>query len=173
MLLALDPKLEQPYTLQWNVAFEQALGEQQRVTASYIGASGRRLLQTTFVTAPTASLDGADLISNVGASSYNALQLQFQRRLSHGLQALTSYTWSHSIDTGSAGSTAVVSNSVIPSAINANRASSDFDIRDAFSAALTYDIPTPRVEFCAECRIAWLVVRKHSSHTSSPARGYQ
>jgi len=144
ILLALNPNLEQPYTLEWNTAVEQALGSQQRFTASYVGAAGKRLLQTAFVASPNPSLAGADLISNVGNSSYNALELQFQRRMSNGLQVLASYTWAHSIDTGSAGSTAVVSNSVIPSAISANRASSDFDIRSALSAGLTYDIPTPK-----------------------------
>lgn len=143
ILLALDPNLKQPYTLEWNAAVEQALGSQQRFTLSYVGADGRRLLQTAFVASPNPSLEGADLISNVGSSNYNALQVQFQRRMSSGLQVLASYTWSHSIDTGSAGSTAVVSNSVIPSAISANRAASDFDIRNALSAGLTYDVPSP------------------------------
>jgi len=145
ILLALDPNLRQPYTLEWNAALEQALGAQQRFTVSYVGAAGRRLLQTAFLASPTPSLGGADLVLNVGTSDYNALQLQFQRRLSSGLQVLASYTWSHSIDTGSAGSTAVASNGLIPSAINANRAASGFDIRNAFSAGVTYDIPAPKV----------------------------
>jgi hypothetical protein len=78
-------------------------------------------------------------------SGYNALQIQFQRRLSGGLQALTSYAWSHSIDTASAGSFGNGANAALP-ALNpvANRGSSDFDIRNAFSAALTYEIPAPR-----------------------------
>ena len=144
ILLALDPNLRQPYTLEWNTALEQALGSQQRFTVSYVGAAGRRLLQTAFVASPTPSLGGADLISNVGTSDYNALQLQFQRRISNGLQVLASYTWSHSIDTGSAGSAAVASNSLIPSVISANRAASDFDIRNAVSAGITYEVPAPR-----------------------------
>ena len=144
ILLALDPKLKQPYTLEWNAAVEQGFGSQQRFTVSYIGASGRDLLQTAFLSAPTPELEGADLVSNVGSSTYNALQLQFQRRMTSGLQTLASYTWSHSIDSGSAGSTAVVSNSVVPSALRANRASSDFDIRHALSAGVSYDIPTPK-----------------------------
>jgi len=145
ILLALDPNLGQPYTLEWNAALDQALGSQQRFTLSYIGASGRRILQTAFVASPTANLGGADLVSNLGTSNYNALQLQFQRRLSSGLQVLASYTWSHSIDTGSAGSTAVASNSFIPSAIRANRAASGFDIRNALSAGVTYEVPVARV----------------------------
>jgi hypothetical protein len=74
----------------------------------------------------------------------NALQIQFQRRLSSGLQALASYTWSHSIDDGSASSSGNASNLGFPGAANENRGSSDFDIRHAFSAGVTYNFPTPK-----------------------------
>jgi hypothetical protein len=138
-LFGTDPNLLQPYTLEWNVALEQSLGKEQTISASYIGAAGRRLLQS--LGAQTPSFHAAELVTNVGSSNYGALQLQYQRRLSHGLQALASYTWSHSIDTGSAGSTAVLSNSVIP---GANRAASDFDIRHAITAGITYAVPAPK-----------------------------
>ena len=38
-----------------------------------------------------------------GSGSYDALQAVYQRRLSHGFQALIDYTWAHSIDKGSYG----------------------------------------------------------------------
>jgi len=60
------------------------------------------------------------------------LQVQFQRTLSQGLQALASYTYSHSIDDAS-------SNFSLSDLLE--RASSDFDVRNNFQAALTYDVP--------------------------------
>jgi len=73
------------------------------------------------------------------------LQLQFRRRLSKGLQALASYTWSHSIDTASAGSGFGNFGNLLQSGpVDQNRGPSDFDIRSAFSAGITYDIPAPR-----------------------------
>ncbi len=143
-LYAFDPNLKLPYTLEWNAALEQALGTQQTISASYIGAIGRRLLQTAFIFSPNPNFGSAYLIGNSATSDYNALQLQFQRRLSHGFQALASYSWSHSIDTGSAGSFANASNRPVPGNANQNRGPSDFDIRDAFSAGVTYDIPVPK-----------------------------
>ncbi len=140
---AVDPNLKLPYTIQWNTALEQALGKQQTVSASYIGSIGRRLLQTTNLVAPNASFGNANIISNSATSDYHALQIQFQRRLSRGVQALASYTWSHSIDSASSGSNAQSNNLVPGLAANANRGSSDFDIRSAFSAAITYDLPAP------------------------------
>lgn len=144
-LLTFDPNLRQPYSLEWNVAAEQALGSQQGVSISYVGALGRRLLQTAMVTQPNPHFGQLTLITNAATSDYDAFEVQFRRRMSHGLQALASYTWSHSLDDASAGSPALVSNNFVPSAISANRGPSDFDIRDSFSAGLTYDIPAPKV----------------------------
>jgi hypothetical protein len=143
-LAAFNPNLQLPYTLGWNVALEQDLGGQQTLSASYIGASGRRLLQTTLIDAPTKnpSVIG-DFVDNTAVSDYNALQVQFQRRLSHGLQVLASYTWSHSTDTGSAAS--VFNEANTGGLGKGNRGPSDFDIRNGFSLGLTYDIPAPRI----------------------------
>jgi hypothetical protein len=143
-LYAEDPHLKLPYTLEWNVAFEQALGKQQTLSASYIGAAGKRLLGTALVNNPNPNLFQAQFATNGGNSDYNALQLQFQRRMSKGLQAIASYTWSHSIDTGSAGSIGLSSNNLVPASLSANRGPSDFDIRHSFSLGLTYDLPAPR-----------------------------
>jgi hypothetical protein len=140
--LAVDPKLRLPHTLQWNFALEQGLGKQQSLTASYIGAAARRLIQTEYIFNLNAAFPTADILTNAAASNYQAMQVQFQRRLSRGLQALASYTWAHSIDDASSGSYGNNSNTFLPSSIAAsNRGSSDFDIRHAFSAGVTYTIP--------------------------------
>lgn len=145
LLSAFDPRLQLPYTLQWNVAIEQSLGKQQSLTASYVGAAGRRLLQTAEISLSPPNCEPnfcyATLVTNTGTSDYDALQLQFHRQMSHGLQALASYTWSHSIDTASAGSYGNGSNLVSELNSNINRGPSDFDIRNAISMALTYDVP--------------------------------
>jgi hypothetical protein len=139
-----DPRIQLPYVLEWNTAFEQALGTTRTISASYIGSAGRRLIQSAFVFAPNSNFGNADLISNAGTSNYNALQLQFENRVSHGLQALASYTWAHSIDEGSSASFANAANNLVPGlAPNLNRGPSDFDIRNAFSAGITYELPAP------------------------------
>jgi len=144
-LAAFDPNIRLPYSIEWNLSLEQALGAQQTISASYIGSAGRRLIQSAFIYQPNPNLGSANLIGNFASSDYNALQLQFKRRLSHGLQALTSYTWSHSLDTASSGSYFDATNAFVPSQIpNANRGPSAFDIRDALSAGITYDPPAPK-----------------------------
>ena len=144
-LFASDPHLKLPYSLQWNAAFEQELGAQQSLKASYIGSAGRRLLQTAFVSAPNPNIGAAQLTTNIATADYDALQIQFQRRLSQGLQALASFTWAHSIDTASAGSVFGNQANALTQDASANRGPSDFDIRRSFSAGVTYTAPTPRL----------------------------
>lgn len=86
---------------------------------------------------PNPNFAATTLVANAGNSDYNALQLQFQRRLASGLQALASYSWSHSVDIGSYGNYANGSFATI----NSNRGDSDFDIRNTFSLAFTYNVP--------------------------------
>jgi hypothetical protein len=146
-LFAFDPHLRLPYTLEWNAALEQSLGKQQSISASYVGSAGRRLLQAAAILSPNPNFAQAILFGNAAASDYTAMQLQYERRMSRGLQVTASYTWSHSIDDGSAGSYYGSNSNSLPGTLNssANRGPSDFDIRHAFSAALTYDIPAPKV----------------------------
>jgi hypothetical protein len=143
-LAAFDPNLKLPYTVQWNLAVEQAIGDMQTLSVSYVGASGRRLLQTTLIESPPSNPSVmANFVNNIASSNYQALQVQFQRRLLHGLQAVASYTWSHSIDTGSASSDFTPGNA--GGLENGNRGPSDFDVRNAISVGLTYNIPVPKV----------------------------
>jgi hypothetical protein len=135
---AFDPHLRSPRTLQWNLAVEQALGEQQALTISYIGAHGSRLIESAEISNPNPNYLFATLVGNTASSNYNALQAQFKRRLSHGLQALVSYTWSHSLDDASSG---FGNDSDLFGGGASSYGPSDFDIRQTFSAALTYDVP--------------------------------
>ncbi len=139
-IYAFDPHLKLPDVWEWNVAVEQALGKQNALTVTYLGSAGRRLL-ATFQYAPE-NLGNPNFDPNVcpscllitkngTTSDYDALQVQFQRRLSRGLQTTAFYAWSHSIDEAS-------SNFQLYSLV---RASSNFDIRHNFQAAITYEIP--------------------------------
>jgi hypothetical protein len=136
-----DPKLRLPRTYQWNLALEQSLGTNRSISASYVGALGRNLLRGQSVSNVNATFKGQVQLTDNGASSdYHALQVQFQQKLSRGLQALASYTWSHSIDTGS--SNLGITN-VIRFDPGLDRGPSDFDVRHSFNAAVTYQLPNP------------------------------
>jgi hypothetical protein len=67
--------------------------------------------------------------------------VQFRQPVTHGIQALLNYTFSHSLDNASSDTVQFVSSKVI-SAQN-DRASSDFDVRHSFSGAIAIAIPAP------------------------------
>jgi len=137
--------LKLPRTYQWNVALEQSLGGSQSISLTYIGAIGRDLLRVTNLLNPNPDFQFVSLTDNTATSDYHALQVRFQRRLSRGLQALASYTFSHSIDIAS--TDAFANYLYTPSSLaspNIDRGNSDFDIRHAFTAGVTYDLPSPR-----------------------------
>ena len=138
---ATDPNLKLPLTMQWNITLEQSLGSHQSLSAAYVAAAGRRLLRQETLFNPNPNFSQVIVTANEATSDYHSLQVQFQSRLTRGVQALASYTWSHSID--------IASNDSSPNPPAAkidpqqDRASSDFDVRHSFNAAVTYDLPAP------------------------------
>ena len=140
-LVVVDPHHVLPRTYEWNAAVEQGLSRADVFTLTYVGAGGRKLMRHDLYYAPNAEFTGEfDVLSNSATSSYNAAEAQYRHRSAFGLQTLLSYTWAHSIDDAS--SDAYFLN-VPPGNSSSDRGSSDFDIRQTFSAAVSYDIPGP------------------------------
>jgi hypothetical protein len=143
-MIVADRNLKLPRTYEWNAAVEQSLGKSQTLSLTYVGAVGRRLLRVTDLVNPNSNFQFVAVSDNSATSDYHALQIKFQRRLSQRLQALASYTFSHSIDTASTDAFANYLNT--PSLVanpNVDRGNSDFDVRHSFTAGVTYALPTP------------------------------
>jgi hypothetical protein len=142
---AVDPNLKVPFTYEWNAAIQRGLGANQSISATYVGAHGDNLLRGDRIISPV----GYEILTtrNADWSNYNALQLQFQRRMARGLQALASYTFAKSTDTNSDDTEGDASETTL-SAINvaADLGPSDFDVRHSFSAAVSWQIPSPHWE---------------------------
>ena len=108
---------------------------------SYVGQAGRDLLRQEGISQPNADFSGVFLLTRNNAfSNYHALQVQYRRPLSTRVQVLLNYSWSHSLDNASND----VVNAISDTVVSAQRdyASSDFDVRHSFSAALTCSIPS-------------------------------
>ncbi|MGO9404257.1 MAG: TonB-dependent receptor domain-containing protein [Terriglobales bacterium] len=144
-LTSVDPNLKLPLTYQWNVAVERELGKAQTLTVTYVGAYAHNLLYAALVQLPPQDygiLDTATL--NSGSSRYNALQVQFMRRMSHGLQAMVSYSYSHSNDTVSNDYTALGASFTGISALKPPPLTpSDFDFHQTFKGMVSYETPKP------------------------------
>jgi carboxypeptidase family protein/TonB-dependent receptor-like protein len=161
LFISFDPNLKQPYTLQWNVAVEQSLGSNQTLEVTYVGNAGRRLLVQRTLTLSTFNpkFTSIRLVTNDSTSDYHSLQMQFQRRLSRGLQALASYTWAHALD--------VVSSDVVSTLLL--RGNSDYDIRHNLTGAISYDVPTPTKEGVAGALLRdWSIDTRFNAQTPLP-----
>ena len=163
VFFASEPDLQLPRTYQWNVAVERSLGVHQTLSSSYVAALGRRLMRQEGYSMPNANFLNVRVTRNTATSDYHSLQLQFMRRLSHGLQSLVSYTWSHSIDISSSDFSFAVPTTRSDPKID--RGSSDFDVRHSCTAAVTYDLPT-----ASERSIARALLRDWSADAIFRAR---
>jgi len=141
-VLGFSPDLKLPRSYQWNVAFEKSFGEQV-VSATYVGQAGRDLLRESLLIQPNGNFPGDFLLTQSnGLSNYDALQLQYRRPVSTRLKILLSYTWSHSLDNSSNDTVPFFSKQVFPT--ETDYGSSDFDVRQSFSGAVTFAIPGVR-----------------------------
>ena len=151
--------LQLPYTLQWNASVEQALGQSQTLTVSYVGAHGSRLLQENIIL-PSNNPNAFEFVLNENglSSDYDALQVQFRRRLSRGLTVLASYTWSHCLDYGSENYN-----------FSYQRGNCDFDVRHSLSAAFSYDLPEAgHSRFASAVLHRWGVDDRFTARTGFP-----
>lgn len=91
---------------------------------------------------PIAAGSFVSVTRNGTNADYHALQGQFQRRLSRGLQALASYTFSKSIDDVSDETFTGIP--ISDQILSLERGRSNFDVPHNFIAAATYNIPAMR-----------------------------
>lgn len=82
-----------------------------------------------------------DWLSNLGKSSYNALQVTLTQRASHGLSFIAGYTYSHALDMSSdnwgAGLVSPINNATVGNLYG----NSMFDIKHNLTLSTTYAIP--------------------------------
>lgn len=157
-----DPGFENAYVQSWNLNIEREIKPGLAITAGYFASKGTHLrltrnLNQTFLNAalvptrpfpalsPTSPIAPGVPLQNItfrestGNSSYNALWVTANKRLSRGLQFNASYTFSKSIDYNSQSSQGVTlqdSNN-----IKGDRGLSDFDARHRFVISGLYELP--------------------------------
>ena len=157
-----SPNLKLPRSYQWNLAMEKSFYGNEALTVTYVGQAGRDLLRNTGYFQPNPNFSSFFyLTTNDAYSNYEALQVQYRKAFSSGLQALANYTFSHSLDNSS---NDVVSGANAISGAG-DYASADFDVRHSFSGALHYEIPS-----AAKSRMASVLTRDWSIDVVGVAR---
>src|SRR6267378_4351395 len=159
---SVDPRFATAYVQSWNLNVQREVTSGLAVSVGYFGSKGthlrlsRNLNQAFFNSAlvstrPFPALSASSPIApgvpllnitereGTGNSSYNALWVTANKRLSKGLQFNASYTFSKSIDYNSQSSQGVTlqdSNN-----IRGDRGLSDFDARHRFVISGLYELP--------------------------------
>jgi hypothetical protein len=134
-----EPALRLPRLAEWNFTLDRALGDSDAISMGYAGSQGHRLIRRELGGAGNAPTALYAITTNHGASGYHGLQVQYRRRVGRGLQALVSYSWAHSLDNDSSDAFLVWAGAGNKPA--RDRASSDFDLRQSLTAAVTYELP--------------------------------
>jgi len=126
-----DPNISIPYAENYSLTIERQLGGSSVISLGYVGSEGHRLpivyelnpgINPAGCAADPACVQHKALqpldfpgnyqfpgnifgsvgqVSTAGNSNYNAFQATWDKRISHGLQFLAAYTYSHSLDDGS------------------------------------------------------------------------
>jgi hypothetical protein len=96
------------------------------------------------------------LMTSKGYSNYNAMQLQYLRRMSAGLTLNANYTWAHGLDTvGANGANGCGTCGQVVNNLDYDYGTSDIDVRARFALTGSYDVPFGKSKKGA----AWQVVK--------------
>ena len=151
--LTFQRDLRTPFLHQWNVGVQQELGRGRTLEVAYVGSRGRNLIRGRDINqaAPSQMRVNlrpnpffADIISieSQARSAYDAIQVQFNERLTRG-SVLAAYTFGESQDDAS-GFFSSTGDPNFPQDSNnpgAEFGRSGFDVRHRFTMSASYDLP--------------------------------
>ncbi len=133
------------YVQSWNLNIQREIVKDLGIQIGYFGSKGTHLRMSYNINQPVngvrpfAGFSNITTVSSPGNSSYNALWVSAEKRLSRGLQFSVSYSYSHSIDYNSLNSQGVTAQDSYN--LFNERASSDFDVRNHFNISYLYTLP--------------------------------
>lgn len=151
----LDRNMKQPEAWDWNITAERQLPGRSVLSIAYVGHRGLHLWYSVDANQAPAGTTYANPGVNIAAlvpykgfshilmevsqasSKYNSLQIFWSRRFTHSLGFSAAYTLSKSMDNSSSYS------DIAPDTYNRSNlwGPSTFDVRHAFAATATYDLP--------------------------------
>lgn len=151
----MDPLIQNPYAWQWNFGVQHSFGQNTILTANYAGATDMRLDEGIYSNIaltpgpgpiaprqPYPSITPTYYDRSVGKGYYNSFQFSLNRKASHGLSYLVSYTYSKMIDQGSDGWFGVEGTSIQdPYDLRMDKSVAGFDQTHILSASWVYQLP--------------------------------
>lgn len=160
-----EPHPKRNYVMQWNLAVQRELVPNLTAMIAYVGSRGVHMEQRADdinTTQPTLTpagylFNGGPVLSPLigqmdtlqwsNDSFFDGMEVQVNKKMAHGFEIGTSYTWSRSIDGGDG---AIASDSFlnsIPSLLyflpKTRRGPSDFNVTHNLTANYLWNIPSP------------------------------
>ena len=161
-LYGLPQDFPQAEIYQGNVNVQREMDGSMVLSVAYVGSGTARLRGTNNINAPKPgagpvpprrlfpSFATIEILSAFAHSTYHSLQTKVERRFQSGFSLLSSYTWSHAIDNSTDVESVGTSIGVIfpqdPFNTNAEKATSEFDIKHRFVTSFVYDLPFARAD---------------------------
>jgi hypothetical protein len=146
--------------MNWNLTVERQLTKDILLKAGYVGSKGTHLAYNTDVNAPLPSPDATgdneqdrrpyqqfEQITQDQSNAnsiYHSLQVQVDKRFSHGVTVSANYTWSRSIDEVSYQTDLCSVNIINPYNVRAYRGVSDFNVPQRFVLNYLWQLPSPK-----------------------------
>ncbi len=158
-LFSLDPNFTNPNVQHWQASIQQELGWNAVLEVAYAGSKGthlyefRNLNEIPASTNPSANYNAERLRPYLGndltfwcscdSSTYSALQVKLEKRLSSGLSFLTAFTYGKSIDEQSQASLGFHSGGSFRDNNNPQweKGPSDYDQKYRFVNSFSYTLP--------------------------------
>lgn len=147
-----DPNLKDPWTDNWNVGIQRALGTNTILSVNYVGSNGRRIpVGGTYGSAvvpgpgdptlrqPYSYILPSGFTRDWGRDWYNALQVTLQHRFANGLSYSLAYTWSKSEDLGS--TDGLAGNAQNPYDLSQEKGVTDYNLPQVFAFGWVYELP--------------------------------
>lgn len=147
-----DPNLKDPWTDNWNIGVQRALGANTMLSVNYVGSNGRRIpvggVYNSAVTPgpgdpklrqPYPYILPSGFTRDWGRNWYNALQVTLQHQFSHGLSYSLAYTWSKSLDLGS--TDGLAGDQQNPYDLSQEKGPTAYNLPQVFSAGWVYQLP--------------------------------
>jgi outer membrane receptor protein involved in Fe transport len=159
-VFTVDQRLRTPYMQNFNLNLQRRLSNAMALQVGYVGSVGRKLFTYRDINQGLPNISGrpfdggplapsgapffyVNQFESSSSSNYNSLQASLNIRSWHGLDSSVIYTWSHSIDTASDGQDFVANATQPDNSFNpgAEKANSNFDIRNNFKWFFSYEFP--------------------------------
>ncbi|HUJ33102.1 MAG TPA: TonB-dependent receptor [Candidatus Acidoferrum sp.] len=149
-VVGLLPQNVTPEVSEWNLQVQREIAPNQSISLAYVGTHGAHLMrnynanQTLYGTGTNLDpqLGSITIQDTRGKSDYNAMQIQYEHRLTAGLQVTGAFTWSKTTDDSCGNLDACAPQLYTDYAIEHGLSNQDVDY--VFSPSVIYELPFGR-----------------------------